>query len=93
VTESVTLSDRDRGVTVPRYKRVFSGNTSQFCSVPHVCRCLPHRRPVLEDGSGSVSAQECSRKRRYLGSPLILLIRQIADVSDCRLPTNSHGLD
>ena len=56
VTESDTLSDRDRGVTVPRYKRVFSGNKSQFCSVPHVCRCLPHRRPVREDGSGSVSA-------------------------------------
>ena len=26
VTESVTLSDRDRGVTVPQYKRGFAGN-------------------------------------------------------------------
>jgi hypothetical protein len=41
VTETVTLSDRDRGVTVPRYKRGFSGNKDQLFmqkSVPSVVR-------------------------------------------------------
>jgi len=32
MTKTVTLSDRDRGVTVPRYKRVFSGNKHQLLS-------------------------------------------------------------
>ena len=32
VTETVTLSDRDHGVTVSRYKRVFSGNKHQLLS-------------------------------------------------------------
>ena len=32
VTETVTLSDRDRGVTVLQYKRVFSGNKHQLLS-------------------------------------------------------------
>jgi hypothetical protein len=39
----------------PSGRKGFS-NKSQFCSCFHDRRCSPHRRPVREDGSGSVSA-------------------------------------
>jgi len=34
VTEAVTLSDRDRGVTVPRYQIGFTANKDQLLSNP-----------------------------------------------------------
>jgi hypothetical protein len=57
VTESVTPSDGDRDVTVPRYKRGFSGNKKGFAFVHVVDACLTLRHTVRRDGSGSVSSQ------------------------------------
>ncbi len=34
VTEAITLSDRDRVVSVPQYKRVFAGNKDELLSSP-----------------------------------------------------------
>jgi len=49
----------------PLVQRVFKGlfdrNKTSFVSPFHVCRCSPHRRPVQEDGSGSVSAHLVSQ--------------------------------
>ena len=39
-----------------RFLGLFDRNKTSFVSPFHVCRCSPHRRPVREDGSGSVSA-------------------------------------
>ncbi len=39
------------------FKGLFDRNKTSFVSPFHVRRCSSHRRPVREDGSGSVSAQ------------------------------------
>ena len=63
VTESVTLSDRDRVVTVPRYKRVFSGNKWSFVEFP----C-----PSLSTASLSRAREWLWFRLRTLGlSPLV----------------------
>ena len=53
----------------PLVQRVFKGlfdrNKTSFVSPFDVRRCSPHRRPVREDGSGSVSAQLVARSARW----------------------------
>ena len=56
VTGSVTLSDRDRGVTVPNRRGLFQEINPVLLSFHVVDACLTLRHTVRRDGLGSVSS-------------------------------------